>query len=98
MKAIIATWRNGQIVPDQAGDWPEGCRLRIEPLEQGALGIREEDWSNSPEAIGDWLKWYDSLEPLEFTREEEMDLAAWRQEVKAYTMANMDKRVEDLFR
>jgi hypothetical protein len=100
MKTITATWKNGHILPDEDGDWPEGCRLKIEPVqeEDATIGVREEDWSNSPEAIANWLKWYDSLEPLEFTPEEEADIAAWRQKVKEYTIANMDKDVEGLFK
>jgi hypothetical protein len=99
MKAITATWKEGQILPDAAGDWPEGCRLRVEPLEpQERIGIREEDWSNTPERIADWLEWYDSLEPLEFTPDEEADIAAWRQRVREYTIVNMDKSVENLFK
>jgi len=79
MKTITGTWTNGQILPDAAGDWPEGCRLKIEPLEpEDYVGVREEDWSNAPDDVAAWLKWYDSLEPLEFTAEEEADLAAWR--------------------
>ena len=98
MKAITATWKNGQIQPDEAGDWPDGCRLRVEPLDQQeSVGVREADWSNTPQAIADWLKWYDSLEPLEFTAEEEAELAAWRGRVKEYTIAKMDKNVERMF-
>src|SRR5438067_9045983 len=83
MKAITATSKNGHIEPDEMADWPDGCRLKIEPIDdQEYIGIREEDWSNTPEAIADWLKWYDSLEPLEFTAEEEAELAAWRRKVK----------------
>jgi hypothetical protein len=41
----------------------------------------EEDWSNSPEADADWLAWYDSLEPLEFTPEERADVVQWRQKL-----------------
>jgi hypothetical protein len=98
MQAIRATWKNGHIVPDVPVDWPEGCRLTIEPepAETGFLGVREEDWSNSPEAIGAWLAWYDSLEPLEFTADEQSDLAAWRLKVKEYTIANMHKGIEGL--
>jgi hypothetical protein len=40
--------------------------------------------------------WYDSLEPLEFTSDERTDLAAWRQKVKEYTIANMHKGIEGL--
>lgn len=98
MNAITATWKNGQIRPDEPTDWPDGCRLRIEPLDQqGALGMHEEDWSNTPEAISDWLSWYDSLEPLEFTAEEEAELEAWRRRAKEFSVANVDKRVEDMF-
>jgi hypothetical protein len=61
-----------------------------------SIGVSDEDWSNSPEAVADWLAWYDSLEPLEFTSEERTDLAAWRQKVKEYTIANMHKGIEGL--
>jgi hypothetical protein len=59
--------------------------------------MSEEEWSDSPEAIEDWLRWYDSLEPLEFTPQEEADLAAWRQKVKEYDIAKTHKRIERLF-
>jgi hypothetical protein len=91
VNAIRATWKDGKIVPDGPVDWPEGCRFLIEsdPEAPEPVGRREEDWSNSPEAIADWLAWYASLEPLVFTPEEEADLAAWRQKVKEYTIAKM---------
>jgi hypothetical protein len=98
MDAIHATWKSGQIILDGPVDWPEGCRLVIEPETAGEQnGIREEDGANTPEAIATWLKWYASLEPLVFTPEEEADLAAWRQKIKEYTLANMHKGVEELF-
>lgn len=98
MEVIRATWKDGQIVPDGPVDWPEGCRLIIEPetVETGVVRMCEEDWSTSPEAVTDWLAWYDSLEPLEFTPEEQADLAEWRQKVKEYTIANMHKGIEGL--
>jgi hypothetical protein len=37
--------------------------------------MREEDWQDTPEAIAAWLRWYDSLEPLQFTPQEE---AKWQ--------------------
>jgi hypothetical protein len=96
---IHATWINGRIVPDDPVDLPEGCRLRVEPelAESEAIGISEEDWDNSPEAISEWLEWYKSLEPLVLTPEEEADLGRWRQKVKEYTIANMDKGIENLW-
>ncbi len=70
MNAIKATWKNGQIVPDENAEWPESCRLLVEPIPvERTFGLREEDWPDTPEAVAEWLRWYDSLEPLEFTRE-----------------------------
>lgn len=99
MDAIRATWKNGQVVLDGPVQWPEGYRLLVEPdvAQDVQIGVREEDWSNTPEAITAWLKWYDSLEPLLFTPEEEAEMAAWRRKVKEYTIANMHKHVEGLF-
>jgi hypothetical protein len=98
VEVIRATWKIGQIVPDGPVDWPEGCRLLVEPelVDAKAIGVGEAEWSNSPEAISDWLAWYDSLEPLEITSDEAADLADWRQKVKEYTIANMHKGIEGL--
>jgi hypothetical protein len=96
---IHATWQNGRVVLDEPVDWPEGARLVIQP------DVTQDDWTqkaiaqeiNTPEAIEVWLKWYDSLEPLIFTPEEDADLAAWREKVKKYTIAHMDRDSEALF-
>jgi hypothetical protein len=100
MSAIRATWRNGQIVPDGPVDWPEGSRLLVEPDPTSADAIEgsEEGWSNTPEAIADWLKWCDSLQPLIFTPEEEAAAEAWLRKLNEYGSASMDKGIEDVFR
>jgi hypothetical protein len=58
----------------------------------------EEGWDNSPEGIASWLKWYDSLQPLIFTREEEADTEAWLKKMNEHSSANCDKGIEGLFR
>jgi len=100
MSAIRATWTNGQIIPDCPVDWPEGARLLVEPdlTAGGSIGVSEEECSNTPEAIADWLRWSNSLEPLIITPEEEADAEAWMRKVNEYDIANMDKGIEDLFR
>lgn len=60
-----------------------------EPLEDG--------WSNSPEAIADWLKWYDSLQPLLLTAAEEADAEAWMRKANEYAIAKMEKSSQDIF-
>ena len=42
-----------------------------EPSPEESIGAGEEDWADTPEAVADWLRWYDSLEPLEMIPEEE---------------------------
>jgi hypothetical protein len=56
--------------------------------------MREEDWPTTPEGLAELLRHWDAHEPLEMTPDEEADLAAWRQKVKAYTIATMWKSVE----
>ncbi len=98
MNAVKGTWKNGRIVLDRPIDWPDGCRLAIAPLaEEETLGIREEDWPTTPEAMADWLKWYDSLEPLEVTVDEEAEFEAWRRKIKEYSIAKTQERIAGLF-
>ncbi len=98
MNAVRATWKNGNIEVHDPVDWPEGCRLLIEPdLRNDAVCEKDEDWSIRPEDIAKWLVWYDSLEPLLFTPAEESDLAAWRKKVKDRTIATMHKGIEGVF-
>jgi len=81
MNAIKATWRDGQIIPLDPVDWPEGTELRVEPLpDDEPLGIREEDWPSTPEEIEKHLALMDQIEPLILTPEEE---AAWEADRKA---------------
>jgi hypothetical protein len=92
---VHAVWKNGRIIPEGPIDWPEGFRLRIEPdpVQLAPTEDLAEDWSNSPEAIADWLAWYDSLEPLVFTPEEAAELWDWRRRVKEYTIAHMNEGI-----
>jgi hypothetical protein len=98
MKTILGTWKNGQLEFDGPPNWPDGCRVSIEPITQEeTLGMREEDWPTTPEGIAQVLAQMDQVEPLEMTPEEEADLAAWRKKIKEYTIEKMEKRLDGLF-
>lgn len=98
MSAIRGKYVDGTVVLDAPADWPNGTEVVVEPASNGeSIGTSEEEWDNSPEGIADWLRWYDALEPLEFTPEEEAAIAAWRKTVKEYTIANADKGIKGLF-
>jgi hypothetical protein len=65
MTTITAIVRNGRIEVDEPIDLPDGTELTIPiPHLPAILGIRDKDWSDTPEAIDAWIHWYDSLEPL----------------------------------
>jgi len=100
MSAIKGKYRNGQIILAQQADWPEDTEVLVEPVRlEESLGIRDEDWPDTPEAIAKWLEWYDSLEPFLSPEEE----AAWRaalQDQKDYDKSKFDersRRLEGLF-
>jgi hypothetical protein len=98
MAAIKGVWRDGKIVLEHPADWPEGTEVKVEPVgRRETLGMREEDWPDTPEGIARQLALMDDMEGLVFTPEEEAEIAAWRQKIKEYTIANMNKRIEGLF-
>jgi hypothetical protein len=101
MKAIKARWKKGRIVPEERVDLPEGCRLIVKPVpDEDTIGMREEEWEDTPEAIDDWLRWYDSLEPLKI---KQSDRAKWESALKTqkeFEKANFEKwarKLEKLF-
>jgi hypothetical protein len=67
MNLIKATVRSGRLEVEQPINLPDGTELLI-PLPDSPEQSGENGWDNSPEGIADWLKWYDSLEPLILTR------------------------------
>jgi hypothetical protein len=80
MNAVRGTYTNGRIVLEAPADWPEGCPVLVEPLpQQTTVGIREEDWPDTPEKIAAHLALMDRIEPLEMTPEEEAEWRAARQ-------------------
>jgi hypothetical protein len=93
MSTVKAIIRNGRIEVDEPIDLPDGTELTI-PIPDLAptLGIRDDEWSDTPEAIEAWIRWYDSLEPLDFTPAER---AAWKaalQEERQHELAQWEKR------
>lgn len=100
MITINATVRNGQIELDEPLDLPDGTKLLI-PLPTGpdAIDQEEEDgWDNSPEGIAAWLKWYDSLQPLIFTKEERAAWDADRQSRQEWEKSHFEEHAEKLRR
>jgi hypothetical protein len=100
MNIVEATYTNGQVVLPGPVDWPDGTKVWIEPCngrQPAALGIPDDQWPTTPEGIAEHLKKMDLIEPFEMSAEERADIAAWRQRVKEYTIANMNQGIDELF-
>jgi len=97
MTPVKGVVKNGQVVLDEPYDVPDGTPVEVVPTDpRFTFGIEEDDWDDTPEGIEAWLRWFDALEPLEMTAEEEAELQAWRRKVKEYHVANFDKWADGL--
>jgi hypothetical protein len=77
MSAVKGRLENGKVVLAEQVDWPDGTEVRVEPVSNGdQLAPGEESQGDDPQSIARWLAWYDSLEPLILTPEEEAALKA----------------------
>jgi hypothetical protein len=97
MSTIHAVWKNCQIVPMQPVDWPEGTTLAVEPIEEAPATDPESDVLGvDPASIARWLVWFDSLEPLQFTPQEEAAWQAARRDRRDWEKSQFDRRSERL--
>ena len=88
MNAVKGTVKNGNIILDDPADLPAGCRVLIEPISvEETFGVREEEWEDTPGAIAAWIRWFDSLEPLQMTPQEEAEWQGARQAQKDFEKA-----------
>lgn len=80
MNAIRAIWMNGQIVPAEPVDWPEGSQLLVELVSAGEkVGFIEELWRDEPESIAAWTEAVEKIEPMIWAEGERDDQSnhAW---------------------
>jgi hypothetical protein len=98
MIMLKGTIHAGQVVLPQPANLPDGTEVMVlttSPLE--TLGIPDEQWPTDPKDIARLLVRMHRVEPFDMTAAEEVEIEAWRQKVKEYTLANQDKAVEGLF-
>lgn len=100
MNSIKATWTNGQIVPTEPVDWPEGCALKVEPVHaNGAkIGMTEEEWKDDPESIAAWIEAVDKIEPLEWLEGEEEEYQRHREKMRQFNIDAVRKQFEEMDR
>ncbi len=99
MDEVSATYRDGIFVTDQPVDWPEGTPVVV-LRSPSAIGLDESNWPTTKEGIKEWLAWFDSLEPVEFTPEEQERIDAARAAARKENIEAMGKNwgeLENLF-
>ena len=70
-------------------------------LGESTLGLGDDELPDTPEGIEAWIRWYDQLEPLEFTDAERAAWSAAREEQKQLELAQWEehsRRLEEHFR
>jgi hypothetical protein len=96
MNAIKATWKGGRIVPAEPVDWSEGCEVVVEPVPVAAskIGLDESEWQDDPASRADWDAWIRTIEPLEFTAEEEAKFAQFDAQMRQYNIEAVRRQME----
>jgi predicted DNA-binding antitoxin AbrB/MazE fold protein len=92
MLEVTGTVTNGVVVPTQPGSLPEGAKVRVVvESDEPTGGMREEDWPTTPEGIAALLAEWKTLEPIEYTPEEEAELRAARAWFKEHELQRQRK-------
>lgn len=104
---ITGTYREGKIVLDQRVDWPDGSPVKVVCLSETPDAVQSDgqdfcfDGSaceDTPDAVRQWIEWFDSLEPAlsgaELERFEQ-NLRAARNDEKAL-LPNWQRRADNL--
>jgi hypothetical protein len=97
MTVVKGVVRNGRVEIAAPADWPEGCAVVIEPLPgvREKIGIDESEWRDDPASVADWEAWLKTIEPLEFTPEEEAANARFNEEMRRYNLDAVRRQMEE---
>ncbi len=97
MSAITGTIHGGQIVPDAPLDLPEGTKVDITPrqLPTSKIGLDPSEWRDDAAALADWAAWIKTFEPLEYTPEEEAELARFRDEMRRFNIEAVRRQMDE---
>ncbi len=102
MKTVRAVFEDGVFRPTEPPELPEHSVVEFEPrpLETDpvapSIGLRDEDWPVTPEAIAQHLARMDRFESLEMTAAEEAEWEAARQARKDLEKSRFEEHAESL--
>jgi hypothetical protein len=96
MDAIRSVVKNGRIELATPPDWPEGCEVLIEPFaaRPERIGLGESEWRDDPASLADWDAWLQSIEPLDFTAEEQAAFAEFDEKMRRFNIDAVRREME----
>jgi hypothetical protein len=95
MKGVIP---NGRVEVAEPINLPDGSEVIISgPTNGKSPELADNDRPMTPREISETLAAMDKVEPFEMTDEERAHADAWEKKVKDYTIANVDRGIEDVF-
>jgi hypothetical protein len=97
MNAIKAVWKDGRIIPEEPVNWPDGCDLVVEPVAShtARIGIDESEWRDDEAGLSEWSNWLKTIEPLEFTPEEEAANLRFRAQMREHNIEAVRRQMEE---
>lgn len=97
MTKIKTTIRNGRIELRAPDELPEGTEVLVEvtPITRKKIGIDESEWRDDPEALADWDAWLKTLEPIEFSSEEQIERDSFDEEFRRFNVEAVRKQMSE---
>ena len=95
VKGIV---RNGRVEVTEPINLPDGSEVTITGHAHGKfVGLADNDQPMTPSEIAETLAAMDRVEPFDMADEELASADAWEKTVNDYTIATMDRGIEDVF-
>lgn len=95
MIAVHAKWKDGQVVVEEAVDWPDGCELEVRPMiRNGSSDDLVE--SDDPEMIARWITEFQATPPVQMTATEEAEWHAARQAQREFELKTFQQRADQI--
>jgi len=92
MKVAHGIYENGRVDLNDSVDWPNGAKV-IVVKDRQVIGLNEADWPDTPEGLAELVRRMTEFEPVEFTPEDEAEIAKAREEVRRVTLDAVRKQI-----
>ena len=95
MKILEATWVNGQVQLNGHPEWPEGLRLLVrEAIRQEMEFLTEEEQSDDPQAIQQWIDELRSIPPVPEIPDPDGEREAWEETMRRFNIEAVRRQFE----